>query len=31
MKILKVKPAKRSTSIVNALLDACGCTGNGQC
>ena len=40
MKIIKVNPAKNNVSdladstkmtLANALLDACGCTGNGQC
>ncbi len=39
MKIMKVNPAKTKLSdinstkinIVNAALDACGCTGNGYC
>ena len=40
MKIVKINPAKNSIKdlanakkmvLANALLDACGCTGNGQC
>ncbi len=40
MKILKVNTAKNSINdltdskkmvLANALLDACGCTGNGMC
>lgn len=40
MEILKINSAKNSITdladdskmtLANALLDACGCTGNGQC
>lgn len=40
MKIIKVNEAKNSIvdltdsdkmTLANSMLDACGCTGNGQC